>query len=310
VNPTIPAAYLVLEDGSRRYVLNAGQSWAVGRGDGCPVLLDGRSVSRLHALIQRRDDGAYSVVDLGSLNGSFVNNRRVSFPVLLKNGDRVAFGDRRMRFHNPTPLNTEAAPDASTRNDPTTAIHAHTLATILVVDIRGFTPLARQLPEALLSRTVGTWFLKVGQAAQQCGSWAQKYFGDAMMAIWLHEDPLRVSGDLARVLRAVCQIEAATAEVSRELPLPKPLQIGAGLNTGPTIVGASEYTALGDSVNLAFRLQDATKELRSDLAAGDRTYQAMPLPRPPFQPHEMKLKGFESPGPVWAITFDELRAAL
>ena len=56
-------------------------------------MLDSRSVSRLHALIQRKDAGDYSLVDLGSRNGSFVNNRRVSLPVPLNHEDRLVFGE-------------------------------------------------------------------------------------------------------------------------------------------------------------------------------------------------------------------------
>src|SRR5206468_6059817 len=68
---------------------------------------------------------------------------------------------------------------SSDLNEPTTALHTHSLTTIVVVDIRDFTPLARTLPEALLSQTIGTWFLRTGQITQRLGSWAQKYVGDA-----------------------------------------------------------------------------------------------------------------------------------
>ena len=87
------APYLLLQPGDRRWRLSNGPSWAIGRGDGCAVVLEGRSVSRLHALIQRREGGDFSLVDLGSRNGSFVNGRRVSVPVLLHDSDRLVFGD-------------------------------------------------------------------------------------------------------------------------------------------------------------------------------------------------------------------------
>ena len=115
------------------------------------------------------------------------------------------------------------APDElDLRNEPTTALHTNTLTTIVVVDIRDFTPLARTLPEALLSQTIGTWFLRSGQIAQRQGSWAQKYIGDAVMAVWVHDQPERVGDDLLRVLRAVSEINAATAEISKALAAPGP----------------------------------------------------------------------------------------
>ncbi len=303
--------YLIEEQADRRYPLGAGQSWAIGRGDGCAITLESRSVSRLHALIQRRDQGDFSLVDLGSLNGSFLNGRRVSFPVVLTDNDRLTFGDRVLLFRYPSAPRFSAADlPSGTRNAPTTALHTHTLTTIVVVDIRDFTPLARSLPEALLSQTVGTWFLRTGQAAQRRGSWAQKYFGDAMMAVWVHDDPARLAADIARALRAVCEIEIATCEVSRALSLPSPLRIGAGVNTGPAIVGGSGYTALGDTVNLAFRLQEATKTLALDVAVGEPSFDAIAQPRPPFERREILLKGYDAPSGAWGISFQRLRDSL
>ena len=99
--PSVPNPYLMVESSGRRFPLGDGQSWAIGRGDGCAVMLDSRSVSRLHALIQRRDAGDLALVDLGSRNGSFVNGTRVSFPVTLNDDDKLLFGDQLLSFHNP-----------------------------------------------------------------------------------------------------------------------------------------------------------------------------------------------------------------
>ena len=167
--PAEPEAYLLLERVARRFPLNAGQSWAIGRGDGCAVMLDSRSVSRLHALIQRRDGGDYALVDLGSRNGCFVNGQRVSIPRILSDNDRLAFGDQELLFRTARGRGPDADPPDTTRNAPTAAIHMQSLATILVVDIRDFSRLTRSVPEAVLAQTVGTWFLLVGQIAQRQG---------------------------------------------------------------------------------------------------------------------------------------------
>jgi adenylate cyclase len=301
--------YLVLESSGRRFPLAAGQSWAIGRGDGCAVMLDSRSVSRLHALIQLRDAGDYSLVDLGSRNGSFVNARRVSLPVVLKDNDKLVFGDQQLLFHSTA--NTAAPPSPAvtdTRNAPTTALHTQTLTTIVVVDIRDFTPFARTVSESLLAQTIGTWFLRVGQASQRLGSWAQKYIGDAVMAVWVHDHPSGVRSDLLRALRAVDEIHSATLEISNTLPLPGPLRIGAGVNTGPAIVGGADNMALGDTVNAAFRLEAATKNLGLGVILGDRTYRELDLPSlSPFVRREVELKGYEDLSTAWAISFEGLR---
>ena len=314
VTPPPPDAYLVQESTGRRYALEYGQSWAIGRGDGCAVMLDNRSVSRLHALIQRRETGDFYLVDLGSRNGSFVNSRRVSVPVALNDQDRLVFGDQELAFRQTVrTANPEGTiPVAETgRNAPTTALHMHSLATIAVVDIRDFTPLARTVPEAVLSQTIGTWFLRTGKIAQEQGSWAQKYIGDAVMAVWVHDRAPELAADILRALRAVSQMGAATAEISQSLPLPGPLRIGAGVNTGPAILGGTDYTAIGDTVNAAFRLEAATKTLGLSVALGPRTAAELGLAgRAPFVEREVELKGYEGPSVAWAISFEDLDAYL
>lgn len=295
----------------RRFPLRDGQSWAIGRGDGCAVLLDSRSVSRLHALIQRREGGAISLVDLGSRNGSFVNQRRVSLPVLLQHNDALLFGDQEFVFRNPEGSGASVSELESTRNAPTSTLQTNTLTTIVVVDIRDYTPLARSVPEALLSQAIGTWFLKVGQLVQQQGSWAQKYIGDAVMSVWVHRDETAMREDVLRALWCVGAIDVATAGMHLDLGLPAPLRIGAGVNTGPAIIGGADYAALGDTVNAAFRLEAATKQLGMGVAIGERTHAALPQGLDNrFEKRRVALKGYEGESTAWAISFDGLRAGL
>jgi len=297
-----------LAGGSRHFPLIAGPTWAIGRGEGCTILLDSRSVSRLHALIQRRDAGDFYLVDLGSRNGSFVNGRRVSVPLRLKNHDRLVFAEQELIFHNAAKERTHAGTMDIARNLPTEALQAQTLTTIVVVDIRDFTPLARAVSEALLSQTIGTWFLRVGQVAEQFGSWAQQYIGDAIMAVWVHENAAKVAPDLTRALRAVCEIDRTTGQISESLPLPGPLRIGAGINTGPAIIGGTDYTALGDTVNAAFRLEAATKTLGFSVALGEGAFQALGETQPrPFHRCQVNLKGYDSPSIAWGISFEDLQ---
>jgi len=275
-------------------------------------MLDSRSVSRLHALIQKKDDGDFCLVDLGSRNGSFVNSKRVSVPQVLKDADRLTFGDQELVFRRPPNSSiTVPAVGTGTRNDPTTALHTHSLTTIAVVDIRDFTPLARTVSEALLSQAIGTWFLRVGQIVQRHGSWAQKYIGDAVMAVWVHDETARVGADLLRALQAVSEINTTTGELHQTLPLPHPLKVGAGINTGSAIVGGSEYTALGDTVNAAFRLETATKSLGMGVALGERTYSELHLAgMSPFVERQVTMKGYENPSIAWAISFEDLQKFL
>jgi adenylate cyclase len=79
------------------------------------------------------------------------------------------------------------------------------------------------------------------------------------------------------------------------------------VNTGPAIVGGSEYTALGDTVNAAFRLEAATKQLGMGVALGERTFAELALdPASPFTRREVELKGYEGLSVAWGISFESL----
>jgi adenylate cyclase len=308
VNGEFSEACLIAASSGYKFPLASGQTWAIGRGEGCAVLLDSRSVSRLHALIQRRNAGDHYLVDLGSRNGSFVNGCRVSLPVRLHDKDRLVFAEQELIFRNPAGTGVHpVSQEPSTRNLPTEAMQTQSLATIAVVDIRDFTPFARTVSEALLSQTIGTWFLRVGQAAERWGSWAQQYIGDAVMAVWVHRDAASVASDLERVLRAVCEFHRSTSDLSRTLPLPRPLRIGAGINTGLVVLGGTDYTALGDPVNAAFRLEAATKTIGLSVILGEGAFSAWKrLESGPFRRCEVELKGYEVPITAWAISFEDL----
>ena len=131
------------------------------------------------------------------------------------------------------------------------------------------------------------------------------------MAVWVHDRPEQVGADVLRVLRAVSEINAATAEISETLALPAPLRIGAGVSTGPAILGGTEFIALGDTVNAAFRLESATKGIGLGVAVGERTYHELAVPaRSSFARREVKLKGYEGASIAWAISFEALQEML
>jgi len=306
------SAYLTWTGTDRKFALLDGQTWAIGRGEGCAVLLHSRAVSRLHALIQRRESGDYFLVDLGSRNGSFINGRRVSEPAQLHDNDHLVFAEQELVFRNPGRATSEPLPPVTDSRDlPTSAMLVQSLTTIVVVDIRDFTRLARSLSEALLSQTIGTWFFRIGKVAERWGSWKQQYMGDAVMAVWIHENKANVGAELTRVLRAVSEMDQVTAEISRSLPLPGLLRIGAGVNTGLAVLGGTYYTALGDTVNVAMRLEAATKTTGLYVVLGDSTFEALIAPPPlPFQRVEVKVKGHDQPVIAWGISFQDLDSFL
>lgn len=185
----------------------------------------------------------------------------------------------------------------------------------MVVDIRDFTVLTRQLDEKILSAVIGTWFRQSGNIIRQSGSWVDKYIGDAVMAIWFHGSQEISSEETLNILQAVSALHKMTSALSKQYPLPFPLRIGTGLNTGYAMVGNTgsgdrpDYTAIGDTVNAAFRLESSTKQIGLDIALGEDTYRYLPglgEHEIGFKQHTVHLKGYESPTVTYAGTYADL----
>src|SRR5258708_39175492 len=82
------AAYLLVsrQDGVTSVPLLGDTSWKLGRGSQCAIVLLDDMVSRTHAMIQRTDSKEYILIDMGSRNGSVVNEQRLRVPPLPPGG--------------------------------------------------------------------------------------------------------------------------------------------------------------------------------------------------------------------------------
>src|ERR1700680_95045 len=107
---TATTAYLLISrsDGVANVPLLGENSWKLGRGSQCAIVLEDDLVSRNHAMIQRTDSTEYILIDMGSRNGSFLNERGLSTPVSLRDGDRLTLGNAQMVFYNPQETGQEA----------------------------------------------------------------------------------------------------------------------------------------------------------------------------------------------------------
>ncbi len=96
-----PAPKLTLTvDG--RVVPVSGDRVVVGRSRECDVRVDDNNVSRRHAELSRSEDSEWSVVDLGSTNGTEVNGRRITRRTPLRDGDRIAIGGTELVVGRPS----------------------------------------------------------------------------------------------------------------------------------------------------------------------------------------------------------------
>jgi len=317
-----PHLILKTDSGNRHLPLLGIHCWTVGRSDDNNLVLPDRWISRNHAMLQGMESGEFYLIDLGSRNGTFVNGRRVSVPVILRDGDLITFGQTEISFFYPQAKTQPALPTVAVAGSSpdqeytaTAMLHVRRLISVMVVDIRDFTVMTRQIDEKILSEAIGTWFRRAGEILTQYGSGVDKYIGDAIMAVWVHNPEGATEAEMLRLLRAVSTLAAMTGRLHEQFPLPFPLRIGAGLNTGYAVVGNTgsgdrpDYTAIGDTVNAAFRLESSTKQLGLDLAMGETTYdhlKTLGASEQYFKRQTLVLKGYETPITTHAGTFTDL----
>ncbi len=299
--------------------LNDKNYWTIGRGKDNTLMVPDNCISRNHAILQRTETGEFYIIDLGSRNGTFINGRRVSVPVTLSNGDNITFGKTEIEFHSSRSTSNQKSLLLTERDTQTSAMLERRLMSVVVIDMRNFTALARQIEEQKLSLMVGHWFREAGLIIRESGSWVDKYIGDAIMAIWFHGTIKVPHADILNIFQAVHQICSMTETLTQEYALPFTLKVGAGINTGYAMVGNTgsgdnpDFTAIGDTVNTAFRLESATKEVGIDLAIGETTYdylKALPLIQHLFGQYTVNLKGYEKPISTYGTTFEQLHQFL
>ena len=150
--------------------------------------------------------------------------------------------------------------------------------TVLFCDIRGFTTLTERSDADKLVAQLNEYFADMVDIIQEKNSGTlQKFIGDAIMAVWGDILSGGDAKDARGAVTAALQMRAALAQLNagwRGNSGRSKLSIGIGVNHGEVIVGnigsprRMEFTVLGDGVNLAARLETATKQFHTDILIG------------------------------------------
>lgn len=168
---------------------------------------------------------------------------------------------------------------------------------VLFCDIRNFTTLTEtRLPFDIVF-LLNRYFAVVGHAVEQAGGRMDKFIGDGAMALFglsgNAELACRQALDASR--RIIAGIEALNEQLENELP--DPLRIAMGIHTGPAVVGTLGYgnartlTAIGDTVNVASRLETVAKDLDTKLVLSEPVAQLAGLDLSAIPSQEIAIRG-------------------
>ena len=154
--------------------------------------------------------------------------------------------------------------------------------TMLFVDIRDFTTWAEQNEPRQVISELNELLGELSQAILSTGGTLDKFTGDGLMAFW--GAPGEQHDQAARAYNAVIRMFKKVRECNEQrVAIGKPeFMIGIGVHTGTAMVGnighteRLDYTAIGDTVNLAARLEGATKRAECPLLMSEATFLALP----------------------------------
>jgi class 3 adenylate cyclase len=149
-------------------------------------------------------------------------------------------------------------------------------ATVLFSDIRDFTPLSESMSPQELVTFLNKYFSFVTAPIAEHRGVVNKFIGDAVMAVFAEQFGSR--DHAADALAAAVQMRRQLAEFNAGRPGAAPIRCGIGIHTGLLVAGnigtdkRMEYTVIGDTVNVAARIESKTKDLGVDVLISDGTY--------------------------------------
>jgi len=146
-------------------------------------------------------------------------------------------------------------------------------ATFLFTDVRGFTSLSEKLQPEEVTEIMNKALTVQVECVQRNGGMVDKFIGDACMAIF--SAPLDLEDHEDKAVKTAIEMQEAIKELNKELS--HEIAIGVGVNSGVAVVGNMgsdtrfDFSAIGDCVNIAARLESGTKEAGVDILIGEDT---------------------------------------
>ena len=178
--------------------------------------------------------------------------------------------------------------------------------TLLFADVRGFTTMAEQMRPREAVEVLNEFFDRMTKVIFEHDGTLDKYLGDGLMALF--GAPFALQNDAEAAVRAAVNMQKSLAELNKTSGR-APISIGIGIHTGEAVVGflgterRMDYTAIGDTVNVASRLTSQAGPDQIVISAA--TYTQLCREIPCSQLAAMKLKGRAAPIDVHEVLWRE-----
>ena len=257
-------------------------SCSIGRALSNEIALPDDKVSRRHALINAQGQNEFWLVDLGSANGTYLNGRRVTQPILLRGGDQIEIGQFRLTFHQ-SRTGKSQRPETSFSEKTIHEIKS-TRCFLLVAVIESATEFIHSLSAEELPVITGRWIGECKQLIEECGGSINKFLGDGFFACWREGDKTVIS--VARALETLKRLQGEAKPCFRIV-----VHHGQVFESG----GASEGqdSVLGTPVNFVFQMDKLAGTLKTSCLMSEEANRNLLSTLPAFETGRHSLTGFE-----------------
>ncbi|MEX0993348.1 MAG: adenylate/guanylate cyclase domain-containing protein [Solirubrobacterales bacterium] len=171
--------------------------------------------------------------------------------------------------------------------------------TVVFADLSGYTAVAERMDPESVKALVDRSLKRLGEEVERFGGTVDKYIGDNVMALF--GAPIAHEDDAERAVRAGLGMQDAMSEINEQFGAAQnvSLALRVGVNTGEVVAGAvgDGYTVIGDTVNVAARLQSAARP--GSVTVGERTYLATDQAIEYEALEPLTLKGKTEPVAAW-----------
>ena len=264
-------------------------SCSLGRSAANAIVLESPKVSRRHALIHLQNVGELWLIDFGSSNGTFLNKRRIHHPIRLSDGDQITIGDQVFKLRQPVAISEAYKTDVIQR----TLREIETVPCwLLVTDIRGFTPLSRQMQSQDLDLLLGAWIFSCKEIIENQHGIINKYLGDGFLAYW--PEFTTTPQEILAVISALKELQGQEGPAFRLVVHFGPVAIGG-------IASMGEESLIGGEVNLIFRLEKLASSLGEPCCVSDTANAKLGELVATRSLGEFQLKGFEAKCAFFAL---------
>jgi class 3 adenylate cyclase len=241
--------WLELQSGEQAPV---GGTCSIGRAHSNQMVLPDDKVSRHHALIRVAETGECWLVDLASVNGTYVNARRIQHAVLLRDGDEIGIGPYRLLFRS-TDTASARGGGAAGELDQTAHEVRELTAWLFLVDVIDSTGISRQLGPGRMAGVFSDWVARCRKVLEESGGIIDKPLGDGFFAFWPAAE--RTPEEMGDALLAFKALQGTCS-----LPFRMVLHRGGAFTGGEMASGI--YRLFGPEVSFTFRMEGLAKTLK------------------------------------------------